>query len=377
MKKIIIVGSFQKNNKKNKIFGGISSSCEILMNSSFSNQFIIIPLDSTQVSTPPPGVLIRTFFAAQRIIIFVGKLFYFRPHAVLVFTADGASFVEKSLMLILSRLTRARSFVFPRAGNLIGQTERSRLMCMTVERLLRNTDVFLSQGPSWSSFAIDKMGFDKDHVHLLPNWTATKQHLDIGSKHDVTATDNAPNILFVGWLEESKGVLDLMLALLSLYKKGHNFKMTFVGGGGAEEALKRFVQENNLNEVVNFEGWVERESLFKFFSGNDIFVLPSWSEGLPNSMIEAMACGLAVIVTSVGMVPDFVTNNRHALVVPPKNSQSLEGALAKLILDINLRKKIAGNGYNLAKNEFSVDLVLNRMVHVINSEINNDLDLTV
>jgi glycosyltransferase involved in cell wall biosynthesis len=96
-----------------------------------------------------------------------------------------------------------------------------------------------------------------------------------------------------------------------------------------------------------------------------IFVLPSWGEGLPNAMIEAMSAGLACVVTNVGVIADYVIDRRHALIVEVKNSKSLATALSELILDAKLRGEIAENGYKLAESTFGVEVAVNLLGNVI------------
>lgn len=124
--KLLIVGSFLAEEKR--VFGGIARSCQTLMQSTFSKRFTIIPVDSTQISNPPPGLLIRSVLALRRLAIFIGLLIRHRPDGVLLFTAVGVSFIEKSLMAWVSRIFGCTSFIFPRGGRLIDQTEQSHLM---------------------------------------------------------------------------------------------------------------------------------------------------------------------------------------------------------------------------------------------------------
>jgi len=365
--KLLIVGSFLAEEKG--VFGGIARSCQTLMQSSFLERFTIIPVDSTQISNPPPGLLTRSALALRRLTIFIGQLIRHRPDGVLLFTADGASFIEKSLMTWISRLFGCTSFIFPRAGKLIDQTEQSRLTHFIVRTLLKGSNVFFCQGSSWRDFAVNSMGFNASRVHVIPNWTATEHLLAIGSQRDFDVISKPPRLLFVGWLEESKGVFDLLEAARNLVRQGHMFRLTLAGRGHAEEPARSFVKENQLEDVLTFAGWVESEAMGELLSANDIFVLPSWAEGLPNSMIEAMAGGLAVVVTNVGMIPDFVKDKEHALLVPPKDARSLEDALRLMITDAELRRKIAINGYELASREFSVESVVGKLGDVIEAAI--------
>ena len=86
-------------------------------------------------------------------------------------------------------------------------------------------------------------------------------------------------------------------------------------------------------------------------------------------MIEAMAAGLATVVTSVGVIPDFVKDGTHAILVPPYDIESLEIALTKVAVDVEFRNKIALNGHKLAEDSFSVEKNIKRLGDIIELQI--------
>jgi len=365
--KIIVVGSFLAEEKR--IFGGVARSCQTMMQSSFADRFEIIPVDSTQISNPPPGLMMRFLLAFKRMAIYKVELIKHRPDAILLFTSVGLSFIEKCMMGWIARFFGRPVLIFPRGGELINQARRSSFKRVIFQLLLKGSRIFLAQGPKWQDFAVNDMGFKPSQVHQIPNWTATECHLSIGSKRDCNLTKKIPRLLFVGWLEEFKGVFELLKACQMLVNKGIKFELTLAGRGHAEVEARRFVESNGLNKVVTFSGWAEPIELEQLLSTHDIFVLPSWAEGMPNSMIEAMAAGLAVVVTTVGMVADFLQNEEHALLVPPHNVELLEEALQQIILDDSLRKRLAINGYQLAKTQFAVEPAMKKLGDIVESAI--------
>jgi len=367
--KLIIVGSFLAQEKG--VFGGVARSCQVLMESSFSQRFNIVPVDSTQISNPPPSFMVRSALALRRLIVFTVLLLKHRPDGVVLFASVGFSFIEKSLMAWIARLVGSRTFIFPRGGELIDQIEHSRLMYHLARFMCKGINHFLSQGPRWSDFAIKQLGFDPSHVHIIPNWTATASHLAIGSERDFVLISTLPKLLFVGWLEEFKGVYELLKVANNLHQAGYEFNLTLAGNGNAETDMKSYVEEHQLENVVIFAGWVEPNILANMMKESDIFVLPSWAEGLPNSMIEAMACGLAVVVSDVGMVSDYIQDQQHALVVPPKNMKALEQALRRMLDDTELRNKLAKNGCELAAKQFSVESGVARFGDIIGKSYSN------
>ena len=119
-KKLLIVGAFPE--KRYKVYGGIAKSSEILINSNSFSKFEILKLDSTQISNPPPGFFIRLIYAIIRYVRFL-LIFLKKPKGAVIFCSDGASALEKGFMILTLKLFKVKSFIFPRAGNLITQVE--------------------------------------------------------------------------------------------------------------------------------------------------------------------------------------------------------------------------------------------------------------
>lgn len=366
--KIIIVGAFPKGNKE--IYGGILQSCKIILDSSLSKNFNLITVDSTQISNPPANLIVRFFYAVKRIAEFTYKLIIERPKVALIFTSDGLSAIEKGFMCFISSFTNCNSIIFPRAGNLIHQTKNSKIFKIVIRYLFKKAKIFLCQGDGWKNFAHEELGFEGTQLKIINNWTATKKLIQIGEQRNFEKKNESIRILFVGWLEEYKGVFELLEASKELIDDGYKFNIVFAGDGHAKNKAKMFIKNNNLLDYVELYGWADEQNLHELYSKNDIFILPSWSEGLPNSMIEAMSAGLSVIVSNVGVIPDFIENNKNGLIIEPKNKDSLKSAMTSLLNDKNLLKKIAINGHNFSKNKFSSEIGIKRLLFLMEEIIN-------
>jgi glycosyltransferase involved in cell wall biosynthesis len=118
---------------------------------------------------------------------------------------------------------------------------------------------------------------------------------------------------------------------------------------------------------IRFSGWLKGAEVERALAGADVFVLPSWAEGLPNAMIEAMAARLAVVVTAVGNVPDLVQDGREALLVPPHDVVALREALRRVIEDRALRRKLADAGHALAAQKWSVGPAVDAILDAVAS----------
>jgi len=363
--KLLIVGSFPSSD--NDMYGGIAKSCQIILESVIASRYSIIPIDSTQFSNPPPGTTIRSVLAFRRVCILFYRLIFNSIDVALIFSSSGASAVEKGLMVWICYLFRCPILIFPRAGGLISQTSKSPSRLKVIKFLFSHATIFLCQGRNWEKFALNQLQISKLKVKVVRNWSATKAQVDVGQNRNYELSNNIPKIVFVGWLEDFKGVTELLEACKNIHNKGIKFHITLVGDGSAAISAKQFVSQNVLEECVTFNGWATTMKIESILQKSEIFVLPSWSEGMPNAMIEAMASGLAVVVTSVGEVSDYVENEKHALVVPPKDSKKLEQALIKLIVDKTIRKKIALGGFELAKKYFSEQENMALLSNIINA----------
>ena len=124
-----------------------------------------------------------------------------------------------------------------------------------------------------------------------------------------------------------------------------------------------------MDGFVNFEGWIGGRELESVLKKSDILVLPSWAEGFPNAVIEAMASGLAVIVSSVGNVPDILRNGSEALLVPPKDRIALKNSISELLENDNLRQSISTTGYNFAYKNFSIEKAVLKLEKIIVSVV--------
>ena len=343
--------SFVKAGKK--IYGGIAKSSEILMKSKSFKQFDLIEFDSSQISHPPPNIFVRSILAYLRLMKFILKILFKKPNSILIFCADGASALEKGTMVLIAKTLNIKAYIFPRAGNLINQTANSNLMLTFIRFLFKKADLFFCQGESWVKFATDKLNIESKKIKTVGNWSATEELFRIGEKRKINLSNSSLKIIYVGWLEKEKGVIELIKSFNQLCKSNPDIKLTLIGDGSLKKYIENFKTKNNLNDKLLLKGWLPKNKVKDYLSGADIFVLPSWQEGMPNALIEALASGLPSITTSVGAIPDYLINNNSALIVEPKNLNKLKKSIEKLINDNNLREKLSKNGLLVAKENFS------------------------
>lgn len=173
------------------------------------------------------------------------------------------------------------------------------------------------------------------------------------------------NILYVGVLKKEKGLVYLIEAIKSIICDGKLVYLTIVGDGPELKHLKTIANEHGISNYISFRGYVALgPKLFDIYKSNDIFVLPSISEGTPRVLIEAMANKLFVIATEVGGVPFTINHKKNGLLVKPKDSNAIVEAITEVVTNDKLRQEVIEEGYRFAKEntlEVFVDKVVKTM----------------
>ncbi|MET0648485.1 MAG: glycosyltransferase family 4 protein [Pyrinomonadaceae bacterium] len=160
-------------------------------------------------------------------------------------------------------------------------------------------------------------------------------------------------ILSVGRLSQEKGHADLVAALghLGRLAPGLSFRLVLVGDGPERARLEEEARARGLSERVVFAG--HHADVRPFYALADVLVLPSYSEGSPNVLLEAMAAGVPVVATAVGGVPEIVAHEESALLIAPRDERAMAEALARILSDATLARGLAAKAAELAAERFS------------------------
>lgn len=136
-------------------------------------------------------------------------------------------------------------------------------------------------------------------------------------------------ILYVGRLERAKGVLDLLAAFAKIGDAHPDLRLVMVGGGSEEQQCRAFASTRPGRVIVS--GARPLAEVATWMAACDVLTLPSWNEGTPNVLLEAMASGRRVVATSVGGIPDVITGPEVGAMVPPKQPGALAAALLEAV----------------------------------------------
>jgi len=148
-------------------------------------------------------------------------------------------------------------------------------------------------------------------------------------------------LVYIGRLVREKGIFEALNAIAQLHRSGHRLQFDIAGGGKAEEELRKHVVTLGLDKVVHFHGPVFGNEKTLLWQKADVLVFPSYSEGLPYSLLEAMAAGTPAITCPVGAIPDVMQHGVHGLFVPPRDVEAIADAIASLDGDRALLHRMA------------------------------------
>lgn len=181
--------------------------------------------------------------------------------------------------------------------------------------------------------------------------------------------NNEYPILFLSRLEKVKGAVALLSAMRILLKKRANIKLTMAGNGSLLVSLKRKTEKDKLlRNYVRFTGFIQSHDKLDILSSHTLFCLPTYSEGLPNALLEAMAVGLIPVVTFVGGIKDFFKDRQMGIVVKQLSPQGIADAIEEAIaLSSEEKMRIIQSNFELIKTRCIASCVSNRLLKIYSS----------
>jgi len=160
------------------------------------------------------------------------------------------------------------------------------------------------------------------------------------------------SFLYLGRIGQRKGIWDLVESIRMLNRNEYHLKV-FVAGDGEISTLNSVVTKYDLNDIIEVVGWADQKKKEELLSKTDVLVLPSYNEGLPMSILEAMAAGKLIISTSVGSIPEVVKNRENGYIINPGDILELKNRLEMCFDKANLRV-IQKNNIKLIQKEYSI-----------------------
>lgn len=338
-KKIIFVGSFKPTSEDGSV-GGQMFACKTIVNSAISDSVDWTLIDTTAVSNLLLSTYARAKKALLRVLKFTYYILFFKHDFVLIFVADGWSFWEKGLMAILAKyFTSSKVILAPRSGLIINDIKNNNNLTKFIKFVFKKTDFVICQSNLWKQlFEKTANQFNNSKYVVVENMIDFNKYAEL-PLGEVKENEKV-TILFMAWVTRNKGIYELIEVVKMLKKDKLNFKVIIAGKGDEFEKINKEIKATNLTEFIELKGWVLGDQKLEILMESDIFVLPTYFEGYPNSLIEAMASGKACVATRVGSIPDIISDMETGILIEKQNVKQLYLGIKTLIQNGTLRNEM-------------------------------------
>ncbi|WP_316844697.1 glycosyltransferase family 4 protein [Pedobacter psychrodurus] len=344
MKKVLVVGPSSKTR------GGVTSVINAYSGTQEWNEYSCHWIE-TQIDR---GVF-------QKLGYFFRAIWQFLFHVnnsqlIHIHLSEPVSALRKTVFFVIAKLLRKKVILHFHAFSI--QTTINGKFGQLYRYLFTKCDQLIVLTDSWKNDIQDKFGKGLP-IHVIYNPSNI-----VEGRNPINQRDNT--ILFAGTLSERKGFIDLINAFALISEKHGNWRLILAGNGELDKG-KELVSELGISSNVVFSGWVVGEDKELLFNNAKIFCLPSYAEGLPMAILDALGYGVPIVTTPVGGIPDVLTNRETALFVPPGDVQALSLALDTLMSDPQLIQQLSDSGTSLAIEKFGLKEIMKKIANIYES----------
>ena len=293
---------------------------------------------------------------------FLGSLYRFHPHVIHVHTSQGIAWLKDTFYVLVAKVCRCRIVIQVHAADfdeLYGM--KSRLVQHYTRWVMGLSDAIIAVSSEWKR-RLAQIAPDNKIV-------AFRNCISVDAIPPHVSTDG-PNALFLGSVGPRKGAFDLLEAMGRLKPRRCPLQVWIAGYEEREGDLIRARarhEELQLGESYQLVGTVRGAEKAELLSKASFFVLPSYDEGLPMAVLEAMAAGLPIIATPVGGIPEVVRDNYNGFLITPGDVDTLAEKLNTLANDRHLRDIMGTRSRQIAENELDVKPYVKRLMDLYTS----------
>lgn len=266
---------------------------------------------------------------------------------------------------LAKKIYRKKTIVFFRGWSISFERYINNKIFTRLFRYFFNFDCALVLANSFKDTLIS-WGYNPDIIRLETTTVDDTLLEDFSIQERINLIDSRSEIqlLFLARIEEKKGIMETIKAFNLLNKVCPNVRLTVAGIGSFLDEARRLAYEIS-KERVSFVGYVRGKEKKDILLNSDIYVFPTYyREGMPNSVLEAMAMGLPVITRPVAGLKDFFKDGAHGFMIDSKNPQDIAACIEKIIVDKNLWKKMAETAHEYAINRFLCSNVALRLENI-------------
>lgn len=329
--RILFVGPHYKNHR-----GGIGGVLEVY--AKHIKPFNFIPTLTYK------GQFYELFFFAGAIVrLFWTLLTNRRIRLVHIHGAKDGSIVRKSLVCFVAKKIFFKKTVFHIHAGAFDEryNQGSRIYRVLCRFLVNNSDAIVVLSNRWDDFF--RANFRIRRIIVIKN--PVEQRID---NLLVNGNNGFVKFLFLGRIADHKGIFDLVNLISNEQQSWRGKCKLFAGGNHEVDRLKKTISDNNVSDIVEYIGWTQGEVKEEYFRSCDYFILPTYEEGMPVTILEAYSYGKPVISTPVGSIPEILQHNHNGLLFEPGNMPVLKELITEVINNPAMKERLGKNALKKA-----------------------------
>lgn len=300
--------------------------------------------------------IIKALFFIKSLIKIIYYIKLKKIDIIHIHMAEKGSVFREGIIVIVGKMFGCKTMIHMH-GAMIEDWYLKQSVCIQniINRIFENADKILVLGKKWSEF-FEKIVRDKAKIQVLYNAVKVPE--------ENRYNNSAKQIIFLGLLLKRKGIDDFLQAAQNIKDKFKTpIKIKLYGidiEGNINEKIKKF----QLDDLVEYCGWLTEEKKEWCFSNTLINVLPSYNEGLPMTILETMSYGIPNITTKIAAIPEAIRNEEDGVLISPGDVEALSCEILKMACNSEMRQKYSENAYRRMKNEFDIKQHIDKLYSI-------------
>lgn len=303
--------------------------------------------------------LIKSGYALQAITRMWLKCIFDRNIKIIhIHGAANASFYRCKIFINLAKKLKKKVILHEHAADFVEFYQNSNDKT-NINQTLNKCDCLIVLSESWKEY-FSSIGVDKNKIYVLNNIVSPPNFKDVPRK------DNKLHLMFMGEISIRKGGFDLLQAISDNKEYFKDKLLLRMGGNEVDGDIQTFIKQHQLEEFVSYEGWISGNKKTECLNWEDVYILPSYNEGLPIAILEAMSYKHPIISTPVGGIPEIIKTQENGFLVHPGNKKEIAEAI-KYYIEHPENIKIHGEKAYQTVQDFFPQKVFTDLTHIYQS----------
>lgn len=294
------------------------------------------------------GKIKKIWKAIIAYFLFIIQMFFNKPNVVHIHSSFGGSFYRKLPYIYISYF-----FKVPIINHIHGADfkkfykDASNKKKYIIKKSYSKCLYIVALSQEWKDQL--KLIVPDSKIQIIENYGI----LNTNGIEERKKKSNTFNILFLGFICKRKGCYDIPKIANKVLKEIPNAKFILAGSGEVENIKQ--ITPKEIQENIIYPGWIRDKEKDKLLKEADIFFLPSYNEGMPMAILDAMGYGLPIVSSLVGGIPKIVLNNKNGFLTEPGNIENFSNFLIELLKNDKERKNFGSESINIIKNNYSLE----------------------